>query len=598
MWRNPESETESGHAWWIALLLFAVFLALRLPFRADFLTNWDSVNFALATRLFDLEVHQPHPPGYIGYVAFGWLLNPLTGDANASLTLLSALSGAAATAGFFLLASLFMSRLYAVASAVLLGVSPLVWYYSSVALSYSVELALAVFFLWAGFLARHRGSVAHLLLATVLLVVLGAVRQTGGLLLTPLWLYLVWTFPWRERFRAAAVLGAGNLAWLIPLFWVSGGVGAYFRISAEQADLSVAPTSLLAMDPGGIWQNVSLVVLALGLGVNFGLLVILGSLLLGRRAFRVPGQHAAFFGLWVVPALLTFLLVHTGQAGYVLLVLPLFFILVGTGLQALVEAHTSEVGSRARGAQTAPRVGGRAPAFRYGAGGLAAVLVLGSGSLFFSAPPAIAGWASEARAHQGAVSGFLQSLPAIRMMGIRGGYMIDGWRQYDLRANDRYWEELIGFVREHDPARTAVLTQHGPDGSFRHFTYYLPEYRVHAFGRDARGIFGHLFTAFGGTSDYRVPGLRESSPSVPLAAGVERVVVSDPEVQEAVRRSHEAWAVETVNLANGGDVTVLTVAAEAEAHAFVVEDGGLLHPSLGLSRPATAEKNTAETASR
>jgi hypothetical protein len=124
----------------IALLLFVVFLALRLPLRAQALVNWDAANFALGTRIFDVQHHQPHPPGYIGYVALGALLNRLTGDANASLTLLSAVSGGVAPAALFILAARWMARPYALLSAVQFGLSPVLWYYSEVALTYSIEL--------------------------------------------------------------------------------------------------------------------------------------------------------------------------------------------------------------------------------------------------------------------------------------------------------------------------------------------------------------------------------------------------------------------------------------------------------------------------
>ena len=51
-----------------ALALFALSLLLRVPFVSSALVNWDAVQFALATRSFNLERHQPHPPGYILYV--------------------------------------------------------------------------------------------------------------------------------------------------------------------------------------------------------------------------------------------------------------------------------------------------------------------------------------------------------------------------------------------------------------------------------------------------------------------------------------------------------------------------------------------------
>src|SRR6266545_4038152 len=48
----------------IAGTLAVLVLATRLPFRTQYLYNWDSGNFALALRQFDVTAHQPHPPGY------------------------------------------------------------------------------------------------------------------------------------------------------------------------------------------------------------------------------------------------------------------------------------------------------------------------------------------------------------------------------------------------------------------------------------------------------------------------------------------------------------------------------------------------------
>src|SRR5919198_1092555 len=54
-----------------ATLLSVVTVASRLPYRTRMLYNWDSVQFALALREYDVVKHQPHPPGYVLYVALG-----------------------------------------------------------------------------------------------------------------------------------------------------------------------------------------------------------------------------------------------------------------------------------------------------------------------------------------------------------------------------------------------------------------------------------------------------------------------------------------------------------------------------------------------
>lgn len=518
---------ESGYTFWIPVLLFVSFLPLRMPFRARFLINWDAVNFALGTHLFSLEHHQPHPPGYIGYIAAGWLLNHLTGDANASLTLLSIVSGAAAPAGFFLLASRFMPRAYALASAVLFGLSPVVWYYSGVALTYSVELGLALFILWAGYVGRREHSARHMLVATVLLVVLGAMRPSGALFLMPVWLYLVWALPWRSRLSAGAVLVGGNLAWLVPLMWLSGGVASFLQVSADLANLVVVPTSVFtSAAPGpGQAQNIAFVLLGLLVGVNFALLLIATGFLANVRAFAVFIRQRAFFFLWLTPAVLTYVLLHTGQLGYVLLILPAFFLLAGVALTGI--ARRWQGGA----ARVMPKGGGRLRP-RFAVAGIVAFLAVGNVATFLVVPQALQTIA-QGEDRTGIFVGELLAAGPLHQLTAnlqRAGIGANP-RQFNLGMSDEYWRDLIDFVRQYEPDRSAVLTAPSGLGSFRHLMYYLPNYRVYALGRDLQGDFGHLFTAYAGTSDYAVDGLQKAGKALQLPAKVGWLVVPDREIQ-------------------------------------------------------------------
>jgi hypothetical protein len=61
----------------------------RLPYRTRIPYNWDAVQFALALSEYDIEKHQPHPPGYILYVALGRLVNAWLADPTASYVVLA-----------------------------------------------------------------------------------------------------------------------------------------------------------------------------------------------------------------------------------------------------------------------------------------------------------------------------------------------------------------------------------------------------------------------------------------------------------------------------------------------------------------------------
>src|SRR5215470_19308115 len=106
-------------------LLCAVALSLltvlsRLPYRARMLYNWDAVQFALALNEYDVVKHQPHPPGYILYVALGRLVYGWVGDAASSYVLLAVAFSGAGTFVVYLLARAMYDRATALTAATLL----------------------------------------------------------------------------------------------------------------------------------------------------------------------------------------------------------------------------------------------------------------------------------------------------------------------------------------------------------------------------------------------------------------------------------------------------------------------------------------------
>ena len=123
----------------LATALSVVTVLSRLPYRARLLYDWDAVQFALALREFDVAKHQPHPPGYILYVGLGRLVNAWVADPAASFFLLSVVFSGLTTFVVYQLARAFYDRPTALASASLLAVRPLFWFYVTLGLSYVGE---------------------------------------------------------------------------------------------------------------------------------------------------------------------------------------------------------------------------------------------------------------------------------------------------------------------------------------------------------------------------------------------------------------------------------------------------------------------------
>lgn len=474
----------------MAGLLAAAATAVRLPFQADVLVNFDAVNFALGLDGFDLRHHEPHPPGYLGYLLLVRPVDWLVEDANRALTLVSAVAAGIAVALLYLLARRFAGTVSSAVVAVLFALSPLAWYYGIVAVSYMPGAAAALAVAWAACTARFDASRWHLHLAAALLALLGALRQTDMVLLAPLVAYAASAFPRRVQLQAAALAAVLTAAWLVPLLWLSGGPVEYVAESRDLAILAGGHTSVFGLDPGGLARNGMLVVA----GLVFGTFAALVPLILTYRRGLFARDERRFLLLWTVPSLVVFVLVHTGQVGYVLLVVPAFHVVLARALD--------------EGRPVARRIGPRIA-------GLALVALVALDVVGFAVLP---GAAVEATRRGEGISTPLGTIPlpdAAVFMAM------------DVRSNDEHWRHVIEWARRADPETTAVLSVVRKSGSFRHLTYYLPEHRLYAMGEGLHGGYGHLFTAHHHDTDYTVDGLDDPTPVLHLPEKVRQVLVLD-----------------------------------------------------------------------
>jgi hypothetical protein len=68
--------------WLVAVGLFVLAVCTRWPVRVSSLEELDSGNYALAVREFNIEKRQPHPPGYLFFIAAAhlaqlWIPDPI-----------------------------------------------------------------------------------------------------------------------------------------------------------------------------------------------------------------------------------------------------------------------------------------------------------------------------------------------------------------------------------------------------------------------------------------------------------------------------------------------------------------------------------------
>jgi hypothetical protein len=436
--------------------LAALTLLSRWPYRARMLYNWDAVQFALALREFDVSKHQPHPPGYLLYVALGRLLNIPLGDPNLAYVALAMVFSAATTVAVYWLARALYDRVTAAAAATLLAVSPLFWFYGSVGLTYAGE-AFGASLVAAFAYGALRGNPRALYGCAVALGLVGGIRQSVLVLLFPLCVACAFlgVRSVRRLLVAATLMVVAVLSWFLPMVWLTGGLRPYLRASTQLYGSVVLATSVL----GGSLD----VTLAQARYVLASVIVGLGPLTLA--VFALPlyirrtgwGRGDWFLVAWIVPPAAFYTLVHFGQAGYVLTFLPALVILLSRVLVEVVAAGSERL---------------RRPNWRWGLTAAALVpLCLLSTAFFVSARP----------------------VPREFNHRTGGSWM---WRAKD-EAHDWIMSRTAAALREHeavirtyvetiravyDPSDTALLTEVGNPRSYpwlRHAMFYMPEYAIY-----------------------------------------------------------------------------------------------------------------------
>jgi hypothetical protein len=310
----------------VAALIFAGTIVTRVPFATTHLYAWDSTLYARALEqgfhvTADPSTESPHPPGYIWYVAAAALVRLVVRDSNAALVIVSIVASALAGAAFYLIARRLVRERVALTAALAFVLSPVVWMYSEVAYPYTVLALLSLTLGW--WLVDGRRPIAF---SAVLGVLLGF-RQDLLLILGLLWLWRIAGLGLRRAALAAGALLAASLTWAIPTVALSGGPGDYLRALTEQSAM-VAAGSAPAAGTSAIAYFLVLAGEPLVWGLlPLGLILVADGAWLAVRAARgrasaPPRGLALALVLWTAPAMAFYVLVHIGEWGYVLSVIP------------------------------------------------------------------------------------------------------------------------------------------------------------------------------------------------------------------------------------------------------------------------------------
>lgn len=420
-----------------ALLLFVATVASRLPFTSQMLYAWDSASFALALDRYNVAFHQPHPPGYPLYVAAAALIDGLLQDANASYVSISVAASGGAVAFLFLLATRMYGPMVGLAAAILLGATVGFWGYGEVTYPYTslslfgTLVALLCYLMWQG----HRWPAV--LTGLVLGLAMG-VRQDTAVFLGPLWLASIWRVGIRRSLLGVLTAGLLVASWLLPAAWLSGGMATFLEASSMQSQLIMSRHSVFALGVDALRLNTETFLLSLKQMFGAGLLIAIyfaGRFLTFKAT--VADHRVPFLLLWILPPTLVYLLIHIGDPGYLLSIVPALCIVTAVGIR--------DIGRDLREAlmllpDRYPRLRPLAHRAEGAGSGLAVLLVA-----------CLVAWNANA---------FLTSPGPARLI--------------EIRTIDTILANQIGHAREHDPNTVVVLAKN----HFRQMKYYLPSYNV------------------------------------------------------------------------------------------------------------------------
>ena len=291
-----------------ALLAALLWVLLQLPRLAvHYSYDWDASQYARGAVEYNLEQHQPQPPGYPLHVMALRALLPLTNPARGQVVL----------SLVYTLAALWAFRRWtgSDAATLLLAFSPVVLFYGATQSTYPVDLlsgSLLGWIAWRVAQGEHRLAVPLAACAAVL----AGFRQSGVSFLLPMIAYAVWQTPWRRRAQALATGAILALAWFVPLAISTGGFAHLRQLNSAIFQQNVGMTSVLFgataraqffnFTDAGIYLAVALC----------------GFVVCVPRLAGVASSRWRFALLAAGPGLLFAFAFHCPKAGYLALALP------------------------------------------------------------------------------------------------------------------------------------------------------------------------------------------------------------------------------------------------------------------------------------
>ncbi len=444
----PEHRKVTNWPWVLGLV--ALGILTRLPFVSHILYHWDSINYALALREYNIALHQPQPPGYILYVLLTRIVDWFVGNPQWTFVGLNVVCSTLAVVVLYYLGRTMFSQRVGVAASLLLLFSPLFWFYSEIALPNVIDGLAVTLIAWLLY-EVSQGRKRYILPAATTLGIVGGFRQQTLVFMAPLAIYAMRKTKLWQMALAAGWVGILFLGSFVPMVWLSGGIQEYRRAVSGLSMSFFTDTSILM---GGGWSGLLGNVVKWSSFTLYSLSLATVPLVIWMvwKVKRIPtilkDERSWFLALWILPSLLFYTLIHMGGHGLIFTFLPAVILIAAKGFVDLLDAS-----------------GGRRWQWLFV--GLLGVILFVDFVLF----------------------------AAMSNRPITGtDFKIVNWQT--IKENDRYFGVRFDSIRDtFDPEHTVVFA-----GSWRHAQYYIPKYHVLSAPRlsERASTFNRLYAAYDG----------------------------------------------------------------------------------------------------
>jgi len=297
--------------------IFLITFISRIIFSEKYFFDSDTVGVAFGSISYSIQNTRPHLPGYFLHVKLISLISPLFQNVHQAMISLSAVYSSLGAVFCSILLKKWLDEKSSILITLLIVFNPLVWYQGSTTESYSFDLLLSALFVLLALNPRT-------IYLTPLLIAIGiGVRQTSGLLLFPLYIYLWYKKSKTERISIPKLLLSHFAALIICLLWFlpmvnsAGGLNKYFNLYKINSPLSNISTLQNIFQFSSYCFFVFMPII----------IALLFSIKKKSKALKILADEKnliLILSVWLIPSLITFIFFNYSKGYFLISIIPIY----------------------------------------------------------------------------------------------------------------------------------------------------------------------------------------------------------------------------------------------------------------------------------